>query len=245
MSNLFEDDHSSHLGHSDAVLCVTVSDDGALVLTGSADRTAKLWSMERQVVLHTFTRHPLWVYSVAFAHQCLAVCTACDDGLVRVWRHEQVEQSEADRQSGEDPDALPVQWILRSEFGGKHDRINRHALGVRSVYFSPDDATVVSAGADKSIKFWQLLDQRCASTLTGHRDWVTRAVLSPDGLLLASSSYDHHAKIWRVSDGPLPLSPPARRTPDEPATSLQARTCSRASATRTSSRASRGRPTAS
>lgn len=38
-------------------------------------------------------------------------------------------------------------------------------------------------------------------TLRGHTDWVTRAVFDSDGLMVVSSSYDKHAKLWRLSDG--------------------------------------------
>ena len=40
-------------------------------------------------------------------------------------------------------------------------------------------------------------------TLTGHTNWVTSVVFSPDGRLLASGGWDRAIKLWRVSDGSL------------------------------------------
>ena len=69
-----------------------------------------------------------------------------------------------------------------------------------SVAFSADDYFVISSGADMVIKLWSASDKQCAYTLRGHLDWVTRAVMDPDGIFLASSSYDETAKLWRIAD---------------------------------------------
>lgn len=40
---------NDHEGHSRTVYCVSFSPDGQLVVTGSADKTAKLWSYHTRV----------------------------------------------------------------------------------------------------------------------------------------------------------------------------------------------------
>ena len=38
-------------------------------------------------------------------------------------------------------------------------------------------------------------------TFVGHRNGVTGAVFSPNGLLVATGSLDHTARIWSLDDG--------------------------------------------
>lgn len=191
-------------GHRSAVLCVCFSSDGSLLLTGAADGTAKLWQVDTQEVLHTFSGHNGWVFSVAFNHfsyeaerrmsdsaDRLMVCTGCDDHRVRVWELE--DEGDSGRS------AMP--WRLALDFGAAHDKPNAHRSGVRSVCFSPHDTFIASCAADLSIKLWRVLDAECSSTMRSHADWVTQVGFSPDGLLVASSSYDHTAILWRVADG--------------------------------------------
>lgn len=53
---------------------------------------------------------------------------------------------------------------------------------------------------------WYYWDRLCHSqllTITGHTSSIQRAVFSPDGLWLASASWDHTAKLWSATTGQL------------------------------------------
>ena len=55
-------------GHTDAVVCVTFSADGKKAISGSDDRTLRLWDVEEKRLIRTFTGHAGPVKSVcAFA----------------------------------------------------------------------------------------------------------------------------------------------------------------------------------
>jgi WD40 repeat protein len=64
------------LGHADPVTSVAFSPDGRLVLTGSEDRTAKLWDIETGEELRTFAGHTKEITSVAFSPDGREVLTA-------------------------------------------------------------------------------------------------------------------------------------------------------------------------
>ena len=73
-----------------------------------------------------------------------------------------------------------------------------HGGGVRTVAFSPVDASLVaSAGESHTIKLWNLADNT-VRTLIGHTDRVNSVAFSPDGDLLASVSDDETLKLWDV-----------------------------------------------
>jgi len=72
-------------GHSAPVICVAYSQDGQLVLTGSADHTAKIWDAERGKELKTLTGHRGQVMSAAFSPDGQRVVTGSTDHTVKLW----------------------------------------------------------------------------------------------------------------------------------------------------------------
>ncbi|GJJ15918.1 hypothetical protein Clacol_010197 [Clathrus columnatus] len=57
----------------------------AFVLTGSRDKTIKLWDALSGQCLWTFVGHDNWVRSIAFHPSGKYLLTACDDKSVRIW----------------------------------------------------------------------------------------------------------------------------------------------------------------
>ena len=73
-----------------------------------------------------------------------------------------------------------------------------HGGGVRTVEFSPVDASLVaSAGESNIIKLWNLQNDT-VRTLRGHTDIVNSVAFSPNGELLASVSDDRTIKLWNI-----------------------------------------------
>ncbi len=73
-----------------------------------------------------------------------------------------------------------------------------HGGGVRTVEFSPVDASLVaSAGESSIIKLWNLRNNT-VRTIAGHTSRVNSVAFSPDGELLASVSDDGTIKLWNV-----------------------------------------------
>ena len=73
-----------------------------------------------------------------------------------------------------------------------------HGGGVRTVVFSPVNASLVaSAGESNIIKLWNL-QTNAVKTLRGHTGIVNSIAFSPNGELLASVSDDRTIKLWNV-----------------------------------------------
>jgi WD40 repeat protein len=53
----------------------------------------------------------------------------------------------------------------------------------------------------KVIELWRLPEGALVKTLEGHKDTVSSLVISPDGRILASGSYDGTIKLWRLPQG--------------------------------------------
>lgn len=81
---------------------------------------------------------------------------------------------------------------------------------VRSVVFSRNGQTVISAGEERDslqqrypIKVWDVGTQRVSRTLDGHTDVIQSLSLSSDGQLLASGSRDHTIQLWNMATNEL------------------------------------------
>ena len=72
-------------GHTLQVFAVAFSPDGKLVLTGSVDRTARLWVVATDKPVATLTGHSGWVRAVAFSPDGKWVATGSEDRTARLW----------------------------------------------------------------------------------------------------------------------------------------------------------------
>ena len=73
------------LGHTDDIESVAFSPDGLLVLTGSADGTARLWDISSGKSVAVFAGHDQAVHAVAFARHGKAILTGSCDGTAKLW----------------------------------------------------------------------------------------------------------------------------------------------------------------
>jgi WD40 repeat protein len=71
-------------GHQASVSSVAFAPDGKSIVTGSDDKTAKLWSIDRRL-LQTFQGHQDDVSSVAIAPDSKRIVTGSRDQTVQLW----------------------------------------------------------------------------------------------------------------------------------------------------------------
>jgi WD40 repeat protein len=110
-------------------LAVAFSPDGKTVLTGSADKEARLWDAATGRPLGTPMAHQGMVVAVAFSPDGKTVLTASSDNTARLW----------DAATGR-PLGPPM----------------THQAGVSAVAFSPDGKTVLTGSYDKTARLWEV-----------------------------------------------------------------------------------------
>jgi hypothetical protein len=82
---------------------------------------------------------------------------------------------------------------------GKQRRQIPHPSGAKAIAFTHDGATLITAGNDSIIRFWDLVSGKELTPLEGHRGVVNSIALSPNGNTLASASADTTFRLWDLS----------------------------------------------
>ena len=166
------------LGHSYSVnaIAMAVTPDGQSVLSGSYDKTLKLWNLATGKLLRTFKGHSDSVNAVAVTPNGLRAVSGSSDHTLKLW----------DLATGE---------LLRT-FAG-------HSHGVLAIAITPGGQRVVSGGRDNTIKRWSLDTGKQLRTCRGHADPVSAVAVAPDGRRVLSGSWDSTLEFRDLATGKL------------------------------------------
>ena len=162
--------------HANGVLAVSYSQDGERLVTGGADRTARVWDSDTGKLLADFTDHDGSIGGVAFHPSGELVATASEDRSVRVWRA---------------ADGRQVQQV--GGLGGP----------LRAVAFSRDGRLLAAGGSAGQTFVWAWPSGRLVGTFKMHADLINSVAFAADGRILTTSD-DHTARLYRCATcGPL------------------------------------------
>ena len=174
LNTLMNSDHVALQGHSDAILSLNLNPNGKKIVSGSADKTLKVWDATTGKEILTINGHEGSVKSVSYSPDGKKIVSGSADKTIKVW----------DAETGKE--ALTLKG---------------HSDEVWTASYSPDGKKIASGSADKTIKVWDAETGKEALTLKGH-DWnVTKVNFSPDGKRIVSGSWDCKIKIWDSNTG--------------------------------------------
>ena len=116
-------------GHTHSVRSVAYSPDGQHIVSGSADKTIRIWdALTQRQIGNSLTGHTNIVFSVAYSPDGRYIVSGSLDNTIRIW------------------DALTQRQIGKPLTG--------HTKFVSSVAYSPDERHIVSGSHDATIRIW-------------------------------------------------------------------------------------------
>ena len=144
---------STTRAHDKDINALDSSPGGALLVSGSQDKTAKVWAVDRSSgvlkLLGTCKGHKRGVWSVRFARGTRTLATGSGDRTVRLWKLDDFSCLKVFE--GHASSVLRVDWLS----------------GEKEVH-----GQLVSAAADGLVKVWDTRTEECITTLDGHEDKV-------------------------------------------------------------------------
>lgn len=202
--------------HSGSVQHASLSPDGKLIASVSADHSAKLWDRRTGRLLATLRGHKGLVLAGAFSWDGSLFVTCSQDKTAKVWsvpdgklvasldRHEDTVTSAVfspvgDRVLTTSRDKTTRIWDAAT---GEEQVVYRgHKGGIEIAAFSPDGSGVVSGDTEGAVWLWQSVDGKPLRSLTGHKGMIRAIQFSHDGQTLLTAGDDDTARLWNAQTG--------------------------------------------
>jgi RNA polymerase sigma factor (sigma-70 family) len=177
-------------GHTRSVTGVAYSPDGKRLVSGSRDRTIRIWETDTGKTVHEIkvplgpsADRPLYhpdkedqggVNSIAISPDGKTIASACQDAMVHLWD---------------------------SSTGTQLHALSGHGREVSSVAFAPDGKTLISGSWDNTIRLWDVASGKLLNPASGHDGIVNGLAISPNGKMAASAASDLTIRLWDLTTG--------------------------------------------
>lgn len=160
--------------HSDALSCLSLTEDRTLLYSASWDRTFKVWRISDSKCLESVNAHDDAVNSVVASLESL-VFTGSADGTVKVWKRDQ---------QGKTTKHSLVQTLLKQE------------CAVTALAVNPFGSVVYCGSSDGMVNYWEREKQLShGGVLKGHK--LAVLCLAAAGNVVFSGSADKTICVWR------------------------------------------------
>jgi WD40 repeat protein len=200
-------------GDSDEVACIAYSPNGAHIVSGSIDRTVRVWNAITFEQIITLKGHQGGVNCVTFSFDGTCIASGSNDLTVRIWNTDTFEKiSELKGHQGKvyavafSPNGTRIVTASNDRTVLVWDavtftqiaKLESHQGGVSSVTFSHVGTHIVSGSFDCTVRIWNAVTFEQVAKLEGHQDWVRSVALSHDDTRIVSGSDDGTVRVWNA-----------------------------------------------
>lgn len=203
-------------GHQGSVTSVATSPDGQYLVSGSADKTLRLWDLWSAQHLRTFKGHRQGVTVGVVTPDGRFVISGSTDMTLRLWDLATAKCLRIYKGHTSGITTAAISRYGRFIVSGSADKTLRvwnpatteclqtfkgHKKPITSIVITPDRRQIISGSEDKTLRLWNASTGACDRILKGHKDSVTAVCLAVDSTLLLSGSLDHTLRLWNLESG--------------------------------------------
>ena len=148
---------------------------GDKFITGSYDRTCKIFDADTGNETHTLEGHKNVVYAIAFNNPYGdKIITGSFDKTCKLW----------DANTGQ------LYYTLRG-----------HATEIVCLAFNPQSTTIATGSMDNTAKLWDVETGAETFSLEGHEAEIVSLSFNTTGDQVVTGSFDHTSRLWDVRTG--------------------------------------------
>ena len=183
--------------HVGRVLCTLYHPRGTYFVTGSEDKTIKVWNPNTFNVLVNFDANDDAVYSLAYSAEEGVIVSGSADNTIRTWRVTPAEGDGEEIAVGQD--SLEMTGALVREYNGHQGAVYSVDAGrVLPRRASNPAAMIASGSADNSVIIWNIRSGNRYRTFDESTDAVYAVKFSPDGEFVAAGGRDGKVRLWNL-----------------------------------------------
>lgn len=161
------------MGHRDWIWNIAISPDGTWAVSGSDDKTVRIWNLESGKCRMTLKGHAGDVSSVAITPDGKRILSGSLDKSVRIWE--------------------VGSWLELAELIG-------HKKGLSTVVALNDNTRMLSGGRDKTLRLWELASGKCLKKIRC-TDEVSSSAINLTGTQALSGHRDGRLCLWNLETG--------------------------------------------
>lgn len=158
-------------GHDDNIWSIAFNPDGTKIVSGSSDRTVKIWNPQTGQCLKTLSGHNRPVLSVAFSPYGNTIASCGGHSIIKLWN---VESGEC------------FQTIQEK--------------ACYTIKFNSNGSILASGHTSGIIKLWDIKNGECIQTLGEFGKPIISIAFSHDGKFIGYGSYDGTVTVWDIKD---------------------------------------------
>jgi dynein assembly factor with WDR repeat domains 1 len=185
---------------------------GQKCITGSYDRTCRIWNVETGDEMNVLKGHENVVFSVAFNYpKCDKIVTGSFDKTAKIWNVSsgaclntlwghtgEIVGAEFNKNSDmictSSMDGTAILWS--SETAQEINSFRQHTAEVISCHFNSQGSLLITGSFDEHAMVWDIREKDPVHILRGHDAELSNSIWNFSYDLIATSSLDGTAKIW-------------------------------------------------
>ena len=164
--------------HRGGVMCLAFAASGRVLVSGGADREARIWEGDGSELRRTLD---------GFTEAVSAVAVSPDGKVVAAVANNK---------------ATPTIRLIDAETGKERRRLIGHTGFISALAVSHEGECLASAGFDWTVRLWDIDDGKERSVLHGHTQAVSSIAFAPDRHTVVSAGMDGTARVWQTTSRP-------------------------------------------
>ncbi|MHA1343910.1 MAG: WD40 repeat domain-containing protein [Promethearchaeota archaeon] len=205
----------SFKAHDGYIRSIVVTPDGNFFISGSDDKTIKIWELLTGNYFETLTKHTHDIECLTISQDGKYLFSGSNDLNIMMWDIKNSKLIKTIERAIYEPVSIatspegnflaiatnaPYIEVWDWSTGRIVRKLEGHDWFVPTITFSTNGKSIISGSEDETIKIWDLLTGKLQKTLTGHENTVFSLATTLDGKYLISSSADETIRIWSSHD---------------------------------------------